>query len=155
MSSTRGHSIPDFCHSPRTPFPIILCPDSSALTNCSHLSLITLSVTHYKNGTHTLTLLMIVSSVFPVSVFPCLRVFDLGLFLYFDYIFLNYSLIFLFAGDLPCLSDHILFNKANIWIHDSHVTESSATPSSFYGVIQTRYGSSSPNNVFLPRRSSY
>ncbi len=32
---------------PRTPFPIILCPDSSALTNSSHLSLITSSVTHY------------------------------------------------------------------------------------------------------------
>ncbi len=38
---------------PRTPFPIILCPDSSALTNCSHVSLITSSVTHYKNDTHT------------------------------------------------------------------------------------------------------
>jgi len=78
--STRGHPIHDFYYSPRTPFPIILCPDSSALTNLSSPL-----QSHTLRRAHTLTADIVKPVVF--SLLLTLYLF-LVFWLFVDYLFL-------------------------------------------------------------------
>ncbi len=66
MSSARGHFILYLCHSPQTPFPIILCLDSWNLIISSQLSHIkrTIKIAH----THTQRCLSLACNI---SLYPC------------------------------------------------------------------------------------
>ncbi len=122
MSSTRGHSPPDFSHIltdyiPHNPLP-------GLVTSCNHISS---SVSYYKNGTHTLLPCFLVS-VFLSFAFLVFR--SLDCYLVFDWLtaacpdyclscwitLLPVPWMWLFAGVLPCLPWLHSFNKACNWI---------------------------------------